>query len=264
VINLHERLSEYSYGFGATREVQLLLEAIGLKPTPFLPNLLHEEQLGFDVGFKDQGHVVVLQFKLGHELKRFHRQHPTQSIPDLDHPFWRFSVDTGGHQFQRLQEFEAQNADTYYVAPRFSDWLAYDRAFQNGTVLDNSLLIKPGDIAAAVNGQSGAIGVHRVVYDRTSRYVCSETKGVREYRPAEMAAEVNMHVRESSTTLESRVVELFERRRDGQGRTGVRERARRDEILQRFKDPVQGMAVAVGAEAWSQGAQLIYVTASKP
>ena len=46
MINLHERLSEFSYGFGVTREVQSLLEGIGLRPTPFMPNLLHEEQLG--------------------------------------------------------------------------------------------------------------------------------------------------------------------------------------------------------------------------
>ena len=83
MINLHERLSEYSYGYGVTRETQGLLESVGLRPTPFLPNLLHEADLGFDVGFKDQGKVVVLQFKLGHELKRFHRSQPAQPIPLL-------------------------------------------------------------------------------------------------------------------------------------------------------------------------------------
>lgn len=60
MINLHERLSEFSYGFGVTREVQSQLEGIGLRPTPFMPNLLNEEELGFDVGFKDRGRVVVL------------------------------------------------------------------------------------------------------------------------------------------------------------------------------------------------------------
>ena len=55
MINLHERLSEFSFGFGVTREVQSLLEGIGLRPTPFMPNLLHEEELGFVVGFKTGG-----------------------------------------------------------------------------------------------------------------------------------------------------------------------------------------------------------------
>jgi len=109
MINLHERLSEFSYGFGVTREVQTLLEGIGLQPTPFMPNLLHEEELGFDVGFQDRGRVVVLQFKLGDELRRFHRAKPSQSIPALEHPFWRFAIDTSGHQFQRLTEFEGMD-----------------------------------------------------------------------------------------------------------------------------------------------------------
>lgn len=39
MINLHERLSEFSSGFGVTREVQSLLEGIGLRPTPVMPNL---------------------------------------------------------------------------------------------------------------------------------------------------------------------------------------------------------------------------------
>lgn len=128
MINLHERLSEYSYGFGITREVQSLLEGVGLAPTPFLPNLLHEAELGFDVGFKDRGCMVVLQFKLGYQLRRFHRANPTQAIPALDRPFWRYTIDTEGHQFQRLREFESESADTFYVAPRFADWTAYDQA----------------------------------------------------------------------------------------------------------------------------------------
>ncbi|WP_147294626.1 hypothetical protein [Ensifer sp. M14] len=57
-----------------------LLEGIGLTPTPFLPNLLHEEELGFDVGFQDRGRVVVLQFQLGHELRRFHCKTPSAVV----------------------------------------------------------------------------------------------------------------------------------------------------------------------------------------
>jgi hypothetical protein len=78
MINLHERLSEFSYGYGITREVEMLLSASGLKAAPFLPSLLHEKKLGFDVAFSSSGVVVMLQFKLGQVLERFRT---TPSIP---------------------------------------------------------------------------------------------------------------------------------------------------------------------------------------
>ncbi|MER8465850.1 hypothetical protein [Mesorhizobium sp. M1396] len=99
-----------------------MLNSVGLSPTPFLPNLLHEKEIGFDVGFKDKGRVVILQFKLGHLLQRLNRASPTQSIPELERPFWRFNVDSAAHQLMRLAEFEVAGAETYYVAPKVSMW----------------------------------------------------------------------------------------------------------------------------------------------
>jgi len=259
MIDLHERLSEYSYGFGVTREVQSLLEGIGLKPTPFLPNLLHEKELGFDVGFSDLGSVVVLQFKLGHQLKRFHRAHSAQTIPQLDRPFWRFSIDTLGHQFQRLREFEDENADTFYVAPRFADWGSYDRVFQAGQVLEASLLLRPSDIESAVATQGGSAGPHRIVYDRTRRYVCSEPTELPEYRPNDLASKIRYRIQHSDMTLENSIERIFDREPSSRriSRLSLR---RRDQILSRFKDHRTGMAAAVGAEAWTQGAQVLFVS----
>ncbi len=87
MIDLRERLSEFSYGYGITREVEVLLANVGLATTPFLPSLLHEASLGFDVAFSKPGAVMLLQFKLGKELRRFHRHLPTQPIPPLERPF---------------------------------------------------------------------------------------------------------------------------------------------------------------------------------
>ncbi|MGZ7246528.1 hypothetical protein ACXWO4_10755, partial [Streptococcus pyogenes] len=81
---------------------------------------------------------------------------PSQSIPVLERPFWRFVVDTSGHQFQRLTEFEATDADTFYVAPQFSDWKVYESAFQDGKVLEKSLLLKPSEISRGVLAQGGS------------------------------------------------------------------------------------------------------------
>jgi hypothetical protein len=259
MINLHERLSEFSYGFGVTREAQSLLEGIGLRPTPFMPNLLHEEELGFDVGFKDRGRVVVLQFKLGHELRRFHRSTSSQSVPELKHPFWRFVVDTSGHQFQRLTEFEGSDADTYYVAPKFSDWKVYEHAFQDGQVLEKSLLLKPSEISRGIQAQSGSPGTHRIVYDGLNSYVCSDPAALRENGSNEIVTEIGWRIRQSKTTLEEQVSRLYERARPQAG-PGALAVSRQDRIFARSKDRTHGMAAIVGLEAWSQGAQLMFVT----
>jgi hypothetical protein len=259
MINLHERLSEYSYGYGVTRETQELLESVGLRSAPFLPNLLHEADLGFDVGFQDRGKVVVLQFKLGHELQRFHRSKPSQPIPLLARPFWRFNVDTTAHQFRRLEEFEAAGADTYYVAPKFSSWWEFDHAFQNGEILERSLLQKPSEITAAITGSSGSPGHHRVVYDRSRQHVCSDPAVLPHRNVATFAREIADSIEEGGQTLEQSLKFLFERDASlGPGRLNA---ARRDQIIGRFKATEIGLAAVVGVEAWSQGAQIIYVTA---
>lgn len=147
VINLSERLSEFSYGYGVTREIEFLLRSVGCEATPFLPSLIHEEELGFDVGFSKPGKVVLAQFKLGQELKRFRLAAHETAVPALDHPFWQFRIDVAGHQFLRLIEFENNGAEVFYIAPRFATWRDYDTAFHNGTVLERSLDETVGDPA---------------------------------------------------------------------------------------------------------------------
>jgi hypothetical protein len=49
MIDLHERLSEFSYGYGVTREAENLLGS-GYPYRAFSPSLLDEAELGFDVG----------------------------------------------------------------------------------------------------------------------------------------------------------------------------------------------------------------------
>jgi hypothetical protein len=259
MIDLHERLSEFSYGYGVSREVEGLLEDIGLRATPFLPSLLHEKQLGFDIGFKDRGRVVILQFKLGEELRRFHRTDPSQSIPLLDRPFWRYRVDTTGHQFMRLEEFENARADVYYVAPRFSDWSEYEVAFQAKKVLENSLLLKPSEITRGIVSTGGAPGTHRIAYDYGRRYVCSEPAPLNEIRAAQFAGEVEAKIRQDETTLESHLERLAfrETTHDGPGTLAA---VRANPLFERAKSRVNALAAMVGIEAWSQGAQVIFVT----
>lgn len=94
MIELHERLSEFSYGYGVTREVEQLLSNIGVRPVPFMPSLLQEKQVGFDVSFSNRGVPLLLQFKLGQSPQRFVRSDKSQPAPALEKPFFRFSIDT--------------------------------------------------------------------------------------------------------------------------------------------------------------------------
>ena len=67
---------------------------MGLRTTPFLPSLLQEKKLAFDVAFDRPGAPLLLQFKLGVALQRLKRQDPTKPSPVLGRPFWRLNVDT--------------------------------------------------------------------------------------------------------------------------------------------------------------------------
>ena len=110
---LNERLSEYAYGFGATTEALAHLRSVGVQAAPFLPNLVHENEVAFDVSFNAPGAMLMLQFKLGHQLTRFVRKPATQTPPEVARPFWRFEVDVDQQQFIRLRSWETLGADVY-------------------------------------------------------------------------------------------------------------------------------------------------------
>ena len=255
MINLHERLSEFFYGYGVTREMERRLAAAGVKATPFLPSLLHEASLGFDVAFSGPGQVVMLQFKLGQQLSRFRRLTPAESIPMLQKPFWRYYVDVDEHQFLRLEEFERSGADVFYVAPRFSSWSAYERAFHASEILQRSLLLWPSQIRL---GASGAPGEHRIVYDKVSRYVCSEPQVIDEVRAQDAVEKVAARARESELPLAVQLERLVTRER---ARNVPRlSRPRQRDLRSRARTLVDAMAAEIGFEAWLQGAQVLFVT----
>lgn len=259
MINLHERLSEFSYGYGVTREVDRLLAGRNLRATPFLPSLLHEAELGFDVAFAGPGQVVMLQFKLGQELSRFRRLDSADPIPALAKPFWRYQIDMAGHQFLRLAEYEAEGAEVFYVAPRFSSWSAYDLAFHSNQVLQRSLLLRPSEIASGAGGTSGQ---HRIVYDQVRSYVCSKPRAVGEVRPEELVDRIDAQARSPQRSLTAQLERLAtgERARE----TPQLSRPRQRDIRARARTPVDGLAAIIGTEAWLQGAQVLFVTPLEP
>ncbi|WP_050400023.1 hypothetical protein [Bradyrhizobium embrapense] len=280
-IELHERLSEFSYGYGVTREVEKRLESAGLFTVPFLPSLMHEASLGFDVGFDVQGAALMLQFKLGQALRRF----VPAPRPKLGQPFWRYHIDTAepDGQFELLLKAEQDGADVFYVAPIFHDWEEYLGHYERNEVLENSLIVTPGGIRSVLQGNGISDGAHKIVYDATRAYVCSRPLPLATVGARDIAHKVatRLEVRKISLgEVLERILAGFERReavrqpfRDrrqdseriayriasDEGRSTALRQQRLSRLRASGRSREEAVALLVGAEAWSMGAQLIFV-----
>lgn len=286
-VELHERLSEFSYGFGVTREVEQLLRQQGLRATPFLPSLLHEADLGFDVAFDRPGTPLLLQFKLGQALRRF----VPGPRPVLQQPFWRYRIDTAepDGQFELLLKAEQDGADVFYLAPKFHDWETYLSAFEDRRVLRTSLIVTPGEIRRTLDSQSVPDGEHKIVYDESRAYLCSRPQKLSSIYYSDLADKLRTKVESRGRLIGDVLMEVFEgfehrstiRRKRALGRWDDSERTAysiasdegrqtrlRFERLARIRGTgrrlEEAIALAVGAEAWSMGAQLIFVTDPPP
>lgn len=282
-VELRERLSEFSYGYGVTREVERLLRQQGLRATPFLPSLLHEANLGFDVAFDRPGTPLLLQFKLGQALRRF----VPGPRPVLQQPFWRYRIDTAepDGQFELLLKAEQDGADVFYLAPKFHDWETYLSAFEDRRVLRTSLIVTPGEIRRALDSQSVPDGEHKIVYDENRAYLCSRPLKLSSIYYSDIADKLRTSVKNRERSIGDVLEDVFEgfehrsaiRRERALGRWDDSERTAysiasdegrqtrlRFERLARIRGTgrrrQEAIALAVGAEAWSMGAQLIFVT----
>jgi len=284
-VELHERLSEFSYGYGVTREAEAALASVGLRAVPFLPNLLHEAVLGFDVGFDRPGAPLLLQFKLGQAMKRF----VPGPGPHLNRPYWRFRIDTAepDGQYELLLKAEQDGAETYYVAPKFHDWEAYLEAYGEGAVIDSSLLITPGRIRTVLDDNGVADGPHKVVYDHGRAYVCSDPLPLTVTRSRDFAKRLRTRIEKEDVPLGQSMRRVFSgfservtvrRQTEAQAPLGADAdrrvfsiasdtpagpRIRRERLADyqsRAKSPEDAVTAAVGAETWAAGVQMIMVT----
>jgi hypothetical protein len=290
--DLHERLSEFSFGYGATREAEKLLAELGLVCTPFFPNLRQERRLGFDVAFDRPGVPLLIQFKLGEQLARFRKTDPTDSVPALARPFWRFMVDTlePNGQFELLMKAERRGSEVLYVAPRFSNWTDYREVFIGQKVLESSLLISPVEIDSKLVAAGKPDGTHKIVYDNWNVFACSEPVELSGIEQREFTVDIQRKIESGPRRFSETIRELarsFDDPRDK--RVGPFEHpaaAKRERMwwatdaqdvhfwnrdrTQRFQryreafdDEDQAIYAAVGYEYWISGIQMLSVTLSK-
>ncbi len=299
-IDLHQRLSEYSYGFGVTREVEKALSELGLQVTPYLPNLREEARFGADVAFDRPGVPILLQFKLGHALMRLHHPPgPRRDFRWLSRPFWRFEIDTAelGGQFDLLAKHERDGAEVYYVAPRITKWDDYSQAFHEETIVEHSILVRPSTIEQELISSGQAHGKHRVLYCQNSLYICSDPRPIEEVPGKRIAGMVKEKISQNRTPIREQLGKLFvgvERERDltvkrspdddvatvkensstssdvdsdlpaRRGEWLKERQSRYDSLRQRLRSEEKAMLAIVGFEAWAVGAQLIFATEADP
>ncbi|MEN3792177.1 hypothetical protein [Fulvimarina sp. MAC3] len=281
--DLHQSLSEFSYGYGVTREIEDLLGGMGFRTIPYLPNLVHEGKQGFDAGFDRPGKALLIQFKLGHELKQFRRARGYGGKPaNVGSPYYRFDVDISADegQFGLLSKAQRDGAEVYYIAPVFKNWIEYSNAFLDEKILENSIIVMPNEILAAASSiaaEKNYESKHRVLYDSDGNWgICSE--------PVEMP---HRSIREFITerfqpnfdkTISEQISEIYRGLDDqlkSEFRSSVPERdeekklreasaSKRSENYSRMRSlgysEIESQFLTLGFEAWIKGAQLLTVT----
>ena len=281
-VELHERLSEFSYGYGVTRETERRLRSAGLRATPFLPSLIHEASIGCDVAFRRPGAPLLLQFKLGQQLARYRPEYPGQVVPALGRPFWRFAIDTleVDGQFDLLRKAESGGAEVYYVAPKFAEWDEYAKHYQSGQVLRNSLIVAPSRIDAALSAQKAPDGPHLVLYDKSTAYVRSDPANIELMAAQQLAGAIAEKIRTRATSVSDvlrsvfHTLETMRRVREPDGnptlqtrrqtirRLAVARQSRLEQLRSRARSIDDAHFAALGVESWALGAQLIVLTVS--
>lgn len=106
------------------------------------------------------------------------RRHPQS--PSWDYvggPHYRFAINTGELQHQRLLELEQRLAisdeagDVYYVSPRFHRQTDFDNAYLSGLVLEQSVIVPPSEF-----GDDGGLHFHVTNIDTRVAQVLSQPR----------------------------------------------------------------------------------------
>lgn len=176
-------------------------------------------------------------------------------------------------------------AEVFYVAPKFHDWEVYLEAFERRRILRQSLILSPGEVRGTLDHHGVSDGEHKIVYDGLRAYLCSEPLRLQPVRSADLAAKVRSSVEARAVPIGEVLERVYEGSEDrsavrrarraetrddadresfsiasDQGRQPELRRERFARLRESGRDQQEAIALAVGAEAWSLGAQLIFVT----
>jgi hypothetical protein len=157
---MKSEFSEFSYGFALTFEITnaLFSTASGV---PFLPSLIQEKKLGYDVNFTAMGWPLFLQFKLSEYLS-FHSSYSRSR----GEPCYRISVyrllDSDQHNL--LKGLAGREPEVYYAAPAFSRQSDFNRYFINGEIINKTVFISLESLPSLTDNEH-----HQITFDASTR-----------------------------------------------------------------------------------------------
>lgn len=208
VTEINWAFSEFTYGFGVIHEIINTFSDNGLKCVPYQPNLRVENEVGYDVALDKPGKPILIQFKLGQKMRRYRPLSggaPASQFP-INGEYYRFKIPLNGDagtQYRLLLEHENSpyKFEVYYMAPIFSDWDDFSNNLDSKTIYENSLIIKPSEIASAITTQTLTGNVHQVAYNAEDQYVCSEPTKIEKYDILKIAEKSNSELKSSENSL---------------------------------------------------------------
>ena len=169
--------SEFSYGFAVVTELIGML-GNGVR-APTFPSLNEEGKLGFDVAVPDTAYGIPLfvQFKRPDWLVSSR----AGEYDNFGGQYFRFPLRSGRFggidQHQLLLDLEGRfPGQVLYMAGRFGTAAELSRAFDLGSVIEESLVIRPSDVGQLDDE------LHKVAYshDPTQDFlICSDPKRLR-------------------------------------------------------------------------------------
>ena len=163
---LRPLFSEFSYGFGISREIQLLAERY-TTAYPIFPSLLNEK--GWDVKFRFRGFSLFLQFKRSEYMNRTN----AREWAYFNQPYYRFPV----YSFQEspqhncLVDLASKQQNVYYCAPLFHADRDFNRFYMTKRILERSVWVSTQDLPHVRGRQH-----HRISYISTHGIFQSERK----------------------------------------------------------------------------------------
>ncbi len=148
--------SEFTFGFGISREILKLLEKNTIR-APVFPSLLEEADLGYDVKFSFIGSSLFLQFKTSDYLEKPNAKYWNE----FKGPHFRFRLYRldRSSQHNRLVLLAEKEPHVYYCAPLFNSEADFSTFFLKEELSDKSVAVPLGKLGVLTDTRQ-----HHFVY----------------------------------------------------------------------------------------------------
>jgi hypothetical protein len=159
-------ISEFTFGFAFLYE-QTHAHWGNLQAAPVLPNLVQEQEQGWDANLPLNGVDFYYQFKLSDYLWRSNAKFIADGT--YNGPYYRIGLhrNNNNQQHQRLRDHAVNNPHTYYAAPEFDALEEFNTSFLAHQITMRSRLIALSDCDDVADGdqhfityQEGVQGHH--------------------------------------------------------------------------------------------------------